>query len=248
MTTWVLLRGLMREARHWGEFPQLLQHATGAQVVTVDFPGNGSLHTQTSCTRVADMVEHVRADLRARGHAPPYRVLALSLGAMAAVAWSEQYAAEIERMALLNTSMSPFNLFYQRLRPQNYLQLLGVMLIGTTAQRERLIMRLTSNLPETDEKRAILRQWLDYARTCPVSRANMLRQLIAAARFRAASQAPAVPVLLLAGQQDHLVNSYCSRTLAQRWQCELRFHPAAGHDLPLDDSAWVVQQVLDWKP
>ena len=29
MTTWVLLRGLMREARHWGEFPQLFQNCHG---------------------------------------------------------------------------------------------------------------------------------------------------------------------------------------------------------------------------
>jgi len=31
MTTWVLLRGLMREARHWGEFPMLFQNAMSAQ-------------------------------------------------------------------------------------------------------------------------------------------------------------------------------------------------------------------------
>ena len=34
--TWVLLRGLMREARHWGEFPALFGAAfPGAAIVTV---------------------------------------------------------------------------------------------------------------------------------------------------------------------------------------------------------------------
>jgi pimeloyl-ACP methyl ester carboxylesterase len=246
MTTWVLLRGLMREARHWGEFPQLLARTTGEQVVTLDFPGNGRLHAQASCTRVADMVEHVRAALQQGGHAPPYRVLALSLGAMAAVAWSEQHADEIEYMVLLNTSMAPFNPFYQRLRPRHYAQLLGVLLLGSLAQRERLILRLTSNLPSSAQRQIILQQWQGYVRECPVSRLNMLRQLVAAARFHASLTAPAVPVLLLAGQQDHLVDPKCSRTLASQWQCGLREHPVAGHDLALDDAEWVVQQVQSW--
>lgn len=248
MTTWVLLRGLMREARHWGGFAQLLQRTTGAaQVVCVDFPGNGSLHVQTSCTSVAGMVEHVRAVLRTRGHEPPYRVLALSLGAMVAVAWGERHAEEIERMVLLNTSMAPFNPFHRRLRPRNYPRLLGVLLLGSVVQRERLILRLTSSRLGAEERHAILQQWLEYARDCPVSRANMLRQLVAAARFRATLSRPLVPVLLLAGEQDHLVDPQCSYTLADAWRCELHVHPEAGHDLALDDGDWVAQQVRAWQ-
>jgi pimeloyl-ACP methyl ester carboxylesterase len=52
--------------------------------------------------------------------------------------------------------------------------------------------------------------------------------------------------LLLAGQQDRLVDVKCSLTLAHHWSCAIRLHPAAGHDLPLDDGAWVSQQVKDW--
>jgi hypothetical protein len=45
-------------------------------------------------------------------------------------------------------------------------------------------------------------------------------------------------------RQDVLVSPQCSATLAHRWQVELRIHPDAGHDLPLDDPAWVIQQTL----
>jgi predicted alpha/beta hydrolase family esterase len=51
---------------------------------------------------------------------------------------------------------------------------------------------------------------------------------------------------LLAARQDRLVSVKCSLKLAQGWGCEIRLHPTAGHDIPLDDGIWVTQQVRDW--
>lgn len=249
MTTWVLLRGLMREVRHWGEFPMQFQHATGAQnVVTLNFPGNGNLYAQSSPVSVAEMAQHCRAQLKQLGYAPPYRVLALSLGAMVAAEWGQQQPDEIEKLVLINTSLAPHNPFYHRLRPANYPALIRFLIYGSTAQREDLILRLTSTQKRSAQQRnALLEQWIGYAREYPVARANILRQLRAAISYRAAATAPPVPVLLLAGQQDRLVNVKCSLALAQRWGCAIKLHPAAGHDLPLDDGIWVTQQIQEWK-
>jgi pimeloyl-ACP methyl ester carboxylesterase len=248
MSTWVLLRGLMREARHWGDFPAQFQKITGAEnVVTLDFPGNGSLHAQASPSSVAEMAESCRIQLERMGHQPPYNVLALSLGAMVAVAWSERHPQELEHMVLINTSLAPYNPFYQRMRPGNYPGLTRFLIHNSIAARERSVLRITSNRERTVQQQTLLlEQWESYARECPVSRANILRQLRAAATFRAAPVPPPVPVLLLSGKQDHLVNAKCSLTLAQRWGCEIRLHPTAGHDIPLDDGKWVAQQVKDW--
>lgn len=248
MTTWVLLRGLMREARHWGEFPVQFQAVVGAHqtIVMLDFPGNGSLHAQASACSVAETAEHCRARLGQLGHAPPYRLLALSLGAMVAVAWSEMHPAELERLVLINTSLAPYSPFYHRLRPANYAALTW-LLAAPAAQRESPILRLTSNLASRSAQRQqILDQWVAYAVEYPVTRANMLRQLYAAACYRAAPDAPSVPVLLLASRQDRLADARCSLTLAQHWRCAIRLHPLAGHDLPLDDGGWVAQQVRNW--
>jgi pimeloyl-ACP methyl ester carboxylesterase len=54
-----------------------------------------------------------------------------------------------------------------------------------------------------------------------------------------------VPLLLLASRGDALVDPRCSLAIAQRWACEIAMHPWAGHDLPLDDADWVVQQVRE---
>lgn len=244
--TWILLRGLMREHRHWGNFPATLAAVLpGANIVTPDLPGNGARHAQDSATRVAGMVELCRQDLLARGLAPPYRLLALSLGGMVAVEWASRYPHEIASCVLINTSMRPYSPFYRRLRWQNYPALLRQLLFGNQASQEALILRLTSRRHAAGNP-ALVGLWVQYQRQYPVSRRNVLRQLLSAARFRAPADKPSMPLLILAGGRDGLVDPGCSRQLARRWQTAVDIHPAAGHDLPLDQPQWVAQTVAQW--
>jgi pimeloyl-ACP methyl ester carboxylesterase len=244
MTTWILLRGLMRETRHWGEFPALLREQLAAvEVVALDLPGNGRLHRLRSPLSIVQMAEYCRHELSARDIAPPYHVLGLSLGAMVAVAWGARYPQELHACVLINSSLRRFDPFYRRLRPGAYPALL-TLIGGDVIQQERAILRLTSS--RSDAQAAILEAWVAYRRECPVSRRNALRQLIAAARYRAPASRPAMPVLVLASARDALVHPCCSHHLAELWQASLAVHPDAGHDLPLDDPAWVARQVRAW--
>lgn len=257
MTTWVLLRGLMREARHWGAFPalfaqQMQQGQPGQQVqhqaitvITPDFAGNGSRNGELSAATVPQMATQLRSHLQQLGHAPPYHVLALSLGAMAGVAWASQYPDDVARLVLMNTSLQPFNPLHHRLRPHNYPALLGLLLADQRA-REQTILRITSNLADDAQSACVLQSWQQYAAQNPVSRRNIVRQLLAAMRYRASAKAPPVPLLMLASREDRLVSVECSRKIAALWQCPLRLHESAGHDLPLDDGAWVVRQIREW--
>lgn len=246
MSRWIFLRGLMRESRHWGSFPVLFkQHIKGAQLVLPDLPGNGRLHDSRSPARVEIMVEHFRAVLLAQGIPPPYHLLALSLGAMVAVAWAHKYPDELDGCVLINTSLRPFSPFYQRLRWHNYRYLPRLALGSTDAlAREQLILRLTSN--RSDMHSDTLQAWAEYRQEYPVLRRNALYQLMAAASYRAPDQRPQVPLLVLAGGADRLVDPACSQRLAQKWRTDFAMHPQAGHDLPLDDGAWVARQVHNW--
>jgi pimeloyl-ACP methyl ester carboxylesterase len=244
MTTWVLLRGLVREQRHWGDFPHLLQAAfPEANVVTLDLPGNGSLVRETSPTSVEDMAEFCRAELHRRGIAGPYHLLALSLGAMVAVAWNCIAPEEVAGSVLINTSLRPFSPFYRRLKPHNYARLLRV-LKACPVEREKLILEMTSN--DSNAQKAVLNDWIAYQREAPVSPQNALRQLWAAMRFRARRCKPCTRLLILGSTADGLVDNECSRRLAALWHAEAAFHPSAGHDLPLDDGPWIVEQVKRW--
>ena len=244
MNTWIFLRGLTRESRHWGDFIGQFQSALpSSQVIVLDLPGNGRLNQQCSPVRVQEMVVHCRAQLASRNIAPPYRVLAMSLGAMVAVAWGHAHPHEVAAQVLVNTSMRPFSPFYQRLRPGNYGALLRLLILGATPEGwERAILHMTSKRT-ADE---VLALWLRLRLESPVSRANTLRQLVAAACFRAPFVTPHAPTLVLASARDHLVCVECSRALARRWRCALRVHTSAGHDLPLDDGPWVATQVREW--
>jgi len=241
---WILLRGLTREQRHWGAFVAEFAAAFApAPVITLDLPGNGMLNETSTPTRVLAMAESCRAELRARGMAPPYRVLAMSLGAMVTTAWCAAHSAEIDCAVLINTSLRPFSPAHHRFKPSGALLRLALGWRDPLA-RERAVLALTSNAPRrSDRDDPLVREWAAYWRERPVSAANTLRQLWAAARFVAPGTPPCGRVLLLTSTQDGLVDTRCSLALARAWRCEVESHPWAGHDLPLDDPAWVIDAV-----
>jgi len=249
-STWVLLRGLTRESAHWGEgpedFPATLQRALPeARPVLLDLPGNGRFNALRSPSRVEDMVSACRAEMTRQRVAGPVHLLAMSLGAMVAIEWARQAPQELGACVLINTSVRPFSPPHHRLRPGN-LPLLLRRLLGPGSPRdlERTVLQLTSHRDHDAD--GVLDHFVGIRQQRPVSRVNALRQLLAAARYRAPTQAPPVPVLLLASTRDRLVDSRCSQALARAWGCPLKQHPCAGHDLPLDDPAWVARQVRDW--
>lgn len=243
---WVFLRGLTREARHWGSFTGQFETRLGLDKVTaLDLPGNGEFHQQTSPLNVETMVTFARQQLLALRVEPPYALLAMSLGGMVATSWAQRYPQEISRLVLINTSMRPFNTAVQRLRPANWLALLALAARwGDAAYAERSIHRLTCNQPA--QRDADLAAWQRIRCSAPVSSANALRQLMAAARFACATQTPRCPALVLSSRADRLVNPLCSTQLAAAWQAPHQSHAWAGHDLPHDDGPWICERVGDW--
>jgi pimeloyl-ACP methyl ester carboxylesterase len=250
MSTWILLRGLTRETRHWGRLPTLLLGvaAPAARTLMLDLPGNGASAALPAPLSVEEMVTFVRRAAMQQGARPPYRVLAMSLGGMVATAWAQAHADEIERLVLINTSMRPFSPAWERLRPQRWPDLLRLAACWRDARAaETVIHRITCNESHSGKAfDADLAGWIAIRESAPVSRANALRQLVAAARFRAARRAPACPLLLLSSRADRLVNPACSASLAAAWNARHLQHASAGHDLPHDDPEWTSAAVGSW--
>ncbi|CAD5371319.1 Lysophospholipase, alpha-beta hydrolase superfamily [Rubrivivax sp. A210] len=242
--TWVLLRGLTREQAHWGEFPSTLAQALpGTRIVTVDLPGAGQLRHQACPWRVEAMVQACRDQLAEAGAAPPYALLGLSLGGMVASAWARAWPQELAALVLVNTSLRPYSPPGRRLRAALWPQLLR--LLASDRGAEEAILRLTSSRPERHAQ--ALACWQAVRESRPVSRANALRQLLAAARYRWSGPAPALPLLLACSEGDRLVDPGCSRLIARAWSAEIVSHPRAGHDLPLDDGPWLAQRIAQWQ-
>ncbi|MDQ7981010.1 alpha/beta hydrolase [Paraburkholderia sp. SARCC-3016] len=245
MSAWILLRGLTRETRHWGTLPQRLADvADVARVLPIDLPGNGEFARLRSYRSVADMVGFVRNVAFERGVPGPYRVLAMSLGGMVATHWAQRHPHEIEALVLVNTSMRPFNRPHERLRPRAWPALMRVATHWRDARAaESAIHAMTCNNRLT--LAADIEAWAAIRSSAPVSRINALRQLVAAATFRAAAQPPACRTLLLSSAADSLVSAICSASVAAAWRAPHRQHASAGHDIPHDDPAWIVEQIHD---
>ena len=249
MSQWILLRGLSREAQHWGAFGAALgTHGlvgAGERAVCIDLPGNGEEHAHAAPLSVFAMMDFVRARAIAMNVRLPCRVLAMSLGAMVATAWAERHPDEIERLVLINTSMRPFARVHERLRPAAWPTLARIAMNWSKPERcETVIHRMTCNRGDTLD--ADIAQWAQLRRARGASAANALRQLAAAARFRAARDAPRCPVLLLSSAADRLVDPACSVHIAKQWRASHAVHPWAGHDLPHDDAHWTCDAIATW--
>lgn len=249
-TTWILLRGLVREQAHWNGFADRLAGALGEghHVMCMDLPGNGLRYRDRSPTRIAAMVDATREDLARRGVDGPINLVALSLGGMVAMEWLRRYPRQVAAAALINSSAAPVSPFWHRLKPANYGAIVRHGLLGRDRlKRERLILDITTNRLSDADKDRIARQFQHIDEARPVSAANTVRQLWAAARFRAPSQLPAGrPVLVINAAADRLVDPRCSAALARRWSARRAVHPDGGHDLSLDDPGWLADTLADW--
>ncbi|MBX9895007.1 MAG: alpha/beta hydrolase [Nitrosomonas sp.] len=236
----VLLRGLWREARHWGEFPgHLQQQFPGALISTPDIPGNGLRNQEISPDTIAGMTDALRQQVNL---SQPVRLIALSMGGMIAIDWMTRYPAEIEAAVLINTSARPLSPFYHRLRWTAYPFALP-MIFRSATQREADILRLTSNRHPHDTK--LLESWQQWQRQNPVLPVSARNQLLAAMKFSVIVK-PQQPLLVVTSRADRLVDYRCSRKLAQIWNADYVEHESAGHDLPLDESEWLVQIIRRW--
>lgn len=242
---WVLLRGLSRDSRHWEDLPTLLQSAFPQdQITSLDLAGTGSRNLETCPVSIDAMVDDLRVHYQQQlAGTEPQRLtlLSISMGGMIAADWASRFGEEIESVVIINSS-SRLSPWWQRMRPAAMISLLSSLCLGAR-RREQRIVRYTSNRSEHYE--SVAKRWLNYHAQAPAKLTTILKQLTAATRF-IPPPALKVPALVIKADQDRLVNSRCSDALAARWKVKLLQHPDAGHDIPLDDPLWLIEQLQSW--
>ncbi|MBL7687490.1 MAG: alpha/beta hydrolase [Bdellovibrionaceae bacterium] len=254
----VLLRGLAREARHWGGFLKDLESAYEKQglrvrISTLDFPGCGRHSEMPPVLSVEAMTAFVREKfaemmaLEASGQVerPAHRrLVAISLGGMVAAEWLSKWPTDFDSAVLINSSMRGLSKMHDRLRMASWWRIPLILKSGTVKERERQILEWISNRP--DRQAEVLPDWTHIQETRPVSYLATLTQLAAASRFNAPDRI-GTPLLVLASRQDRMVNPTCSEAIASYYKAQILFHPTAGHDLPLDAGPWCALMIAEWK-
>jgi pimeloyl-ACP methyl ester carboxylesterase len=244
---WLLLRGLARERRHWHEFPRLLAERDEChQVELVDLPGAGAEFERVPSPSVAWMARDVARRLPpvvTNARAGTVHVVGLSLGGMVVLELCRLLPERFARAVIINAS-SRLTPPLARLAPRAALGLLRAASMVDPRLRERRVLELTSTLPAAERARYAI-MLADLTRDAPVARSTLLSQLLAAARFYPpAPTTLGAKLLFVCSREDALVSPRCSRDLAAFYASGCEEHASAGHDLPLDDPAWLCERVV----
>lgn len=242
---WLLLRGLAREKRHWGPFPDRFAAGLGVPTTCLDLPGMGT----EVATEVPLSIAGITDDLRQRWLATrtagegPAGLFAVSLGGMILMDWCTRYPDDFARAVVVCSSAGNLSPIHHRLKPNQIPKLLGAVMNDDAFARERTVLSMVTNLqPDLD---ALARTWAGYAAEVSPVRAAFVRQLWAASRFRAPPRLD-VPLLALGSRGDRFVDPRCTERLVSHFGVPSRWHDTAGHDLPADAPDWVIEQVRAW--
>ncbi len=240
---WLLLRGLARTKEHWGVFPLQLAQASGKKVECLDLPGFGSESNQSSPTSIPAIVDNLRSRFKKneKQNQGQWGILGHSLGGMVAIDWASRYPQDFETVVTLNTSFKNLSSFWQRLKPNSLFTLLKILKSSQPIEKEKGIISLVSNLRSDDPE--VIKEWSAILENKETNSKNFLRQLYAASRFSAPSILK-TPLVVLASRQDKMVSHKCSVKLAECYQAQLRLHPKAGHDMALDATDWLVNELV----
>ena len=246
---WLILRGLVREQRHWGNFKEdfesfLRKNEPESRVYALDFPGFGTEAARPSPFSIDEIVDDLRARLKTLKASPeePWCLLAVSLGGMVAMNWTSRYPEDFKRLVLINSSATGLSPFHKRMKPENYARVASLFLEGEIATRERKILEMTTNL----KGNALGERARNYAGfALKVRKKDAFAQIFAALRFKTPGFI-SIPKLVVGGKGDQLVDVSCSERIAEKFKGTLVLHPTANHDLALDEPQWLMDQIQNW--
>ncbi|MEZ4704730.1 MAG: alpha/beta hydrolase [Bdellovibrionota bacterium] len=239
---WFFIKGLTREAEHWNQFiDQFLVAFPEVETQQIDLPGSGQLHSQRAPLLMKHVVESIESRIQLEPESYDNYVFAASMGAMAAYKWIHRNPGAFKAAILVNTSMSVVCKPYERF---NFRMIkFFPKIIGhykSYAFRESFIFDATH--ANKEDRQHVLEQWVDIQRRKPISLWNSISQLISSALFYH-PETSKIPILLMRGMGDELVNPSCSEKLKDVWKTELVTHPSGGHNLMHDDPQWVLTHV-----
>ncbi|NCN27863.1 alpha/beta hydrolase [bacterium] len=242
----LLLRGLVREQRHWGRFPEVLREVVpNFKLHFLDLPGVGTEFRRSSPRSISEITD----DLRDRwlslrdSNTGGWGLFSISLGSMVALDWGDRYPDDFSWLSLMNTSAANMSPVIGRLRFLAIPKLLQIASTKDSKLKELRILKLTTSM--LVDVNDLAEEWSRYVMSPVRARSLALSQLAAALRFKAPSSL-AVPACMFVGMEDKLVDPNCSLSISKNLSLDALIHNQGGHDVCLDDPRWVADQLREW--
>lgn len=240
---WLLLRGLAREKRHWGEFPsQLKEQFPNSNFFPLELPGVGQKVAENVPATIDEFADHLREEWihLKRNHEGSWGIIAISMGGMIAMNWCSRYKDDMEGLVLMNTSGGNLSAPHHRFSPTAFKMVLKLFFKEDYREREQAILDLTTKM--TSASKSLVEEYAQYSAENPIKRTSFLKQIYAASKFRV-PQKLSTSLLILSGKYDALAHHSCSETLSKHFDAQLEVNEEAGHDLPLEDPIWIIEKI-----
>lgn len=242
-----LIIGLTRNSKHWNpKFVEALKSQPLVEdVIGLDLPGAGELLRETSPTRVPDFIPIMRQNYEREIAGNSSKLLiAISLGGMVAAEWCRQYPDDFRQTVFINTSFAGISPFYERLRPSAWLRCVAFFFSIRRVVKERRVLELVSNHPE--KRQHVLPNWVKAEQEYPITKFNVLRQLLAAWKYTAPDRLPENS-LVLCSQNDRLCHYRSSEKIAKRYRLPLVVEPkpTIGHAFHIDGADELVLRIQE---
>lgn len=238
--TFYLLRGLARESRHWASFPEGLKKTyPGCEIKFLELPGAGSRYQETFPISLNSLFKDLTKQVQTK-HENNF-LIAISLGGMIALNWVKREPNIFKSLFIINSSARNLSAPWERFKPKNYKFFYRILSAKSAFMRELAILEMTSSL----EKEKLLTQakvYAGYHEQFPMRLRNIMKQLFLGAILKA-PQSLNTALFFIVAKEDHLVDPSCSQKLADFYQTKLVSCDFGGHDLPLDNSAFILSHL-----
>ncbi len=243
-----LLRGIGREAGHWGStYPDLLKsHFPNAQFMMMDLPGAGKYHDQPALPTVEKMADFLRSEYLPQIDSIPGKkvIMATSLAGNVALEWITTYPYDFDGAILLSTSLKGICKSKNRVKPSAKKQFVSIFLTKDLAEREKAFLSINSNLNTQND--SLLTAWQGIQVLRPVSQGTLLKQTVAGMIYRPQKDKRLTPILLIGSKADKIVDESCFHQVAKVLNCDLILHEKAGHGIPVDVPHWLADTTSYW--
>lgn len=241
----VLLRGLIREKRHWNDIPERLQaKIPEANLIFLDLPGAGERYKEKFPVNIKSLISDLHNKLEQKATSKERAIVGISLGGMITFNWIKNYPLDFQKSIIINSSARNLSPIHKRFNLKEYERLKDIVLSMEPSERERVIIDLTCNCIGEEDRERISKKYGDFYTEYPMSKANVIRQLLVGAKMKAPKFEH--NMLICSGEKDNLVSSECSKALAKFYNAKTHFHSEAGHDLSLDCPDWLCDNIANF--
>lgn len=239
---WIFLRGLSRGNYHWAKFPEVFkQICPDVEIEFLEIPGNGFSSNERSPIDPEKIVNILRSRSTFSQIGVPFNLCGISLGGMIALKWCELYPGSISSISVINSSLRQCSNLSDRLAPENYTKIIKALFTKDSFEQEKHILEITSN--KFSETKVNLDMFARLSSLHRVSKINFTRQILLASKIHI-SHLNHIPLKVISSDIDRLVDSSCSKAIAELFNGRLFTHNTAGHDIALDEPEWLSGALL----